>query len=370
MVTQRTLDAHNKLYFLEFDHITHVAPTMISEPQADVSGNLCKKEIPGAKSKCKSLAESLNLMWRDFILCYANRTAMWWFDMFDGWFRSGEMMGAIGKMISLHEELSERDKRSVARVALYAEGESMYHTRKSAGIARSCLSDIRRILAESGAAYDLYSVSDLDNLEPYEYRFIIMLNAYEIPKPRLERIRSLQKRGVTVLWLYAPNYVNGNDVDVGRISEAVGFEISESDVSHGGLIYDNRICAYTEEAPYFSVTDSGVCPIAFFEDGAVAVATDGDDRSIYSALPFVSSSLLRELLRGHGIPIYSESPHVYVYPNADAVCVYNATECAAVISEIEDGEYTDRITMERFLAKDGRLVLPPRELRAYILLKE
>ena len=34
------------------------------------------------------------------------------------------------------------------------------------------------------------------------------------------------------------------------------------------------------------------------------------------------------------------------------------------------GEYTDRITMERFLARDGRLVLPPRELRAYILLKE
>ena len=175
MVTQKTLDLHDKLYFLEFDHITHTAPTMIDEPCDDITGNGGLKEIPGAKSKCKSEIESLNLMWRDYILCYANGTAMWWFDMFDGWFRSPEMMRAIEKMIGLHKTFSYKDKESVAQVAIYAEGTSMYHVRKSSGIASICLSDMRRTFAEMGAPYDLYSIADIMHCNPEQYRVIILL---------------------------------------------------------------------------------------------------------------------------------------------------------------------------------------------------
>lgn len=84
MVTQKTLDAHNKLYFLEFDHITHVTPSMVEEAPSGNSRNGTLKIIPGAEKRCNNESESLNLMYRDFLLCYANATALWWFDMFDG----------------------------------------------------------------------------------------------------------------------------------------------------------------------------------------------------------------------------------------------------------------------------------------------
>ena len=66
MVTQKTLDAHNKLYFLEFDHITHVAPSMVEEAPSGNSRNGTLKIIPGAEKLCNNESESLNLMYLTF----------------------------------------------------------------------------------------------------------------------------------------------------------------------------------------------------------------------------------------------------------------------------------------------------------------
>jgi len=370
MVTQKTLDAHNKLYFLEFDHITHVAPTMIHEPCADLNGNGGLKEIPGAASKCRDATESLNLMWRDFILCYANSAAMWWFDMFDGWFRSEEMMAAIEKMISLHQMLSHKEKRSVAQVAVFAEGESMYHVRKSAGIATVCLSDMRRSLAEMGAPYDLYSMGDLAACDPEQYRLIILLNNYDISHTSMEKIRELQSKGVCALWMYAPDYAHGRKNSPKQISKAVGMGVLQSEESHGSLVYQGKTVENTLAAPYFSIADETAKVYACFADGTPAVAGTEDGKSIYAAMPFLPSELLRDLVRNNGIFIYSKDPRVYTYVNADAVCVYNATDGDAVVFVPDDGVYTDQITKETFTATGGKIQLPQRKLRAYLLTRE
>ena len=94
----------DKLYYLEFDHITHTAPEMVNDPEGATQKNKALVKIPGANSKCKNETESLNLMYRDFILCNSNMTALWWFDMFDGWFRSDGMMQAVAKMIKLSKD--------------------------------------------------------------------------------------------------------------------------------------------------------------------------------------------------------------------------------------------------------------------------
>ena len=369
MVTQKTLDLHDKLYFLEFDHITHTAPTMIDEPCDDITGNGGLKEIPGAKSKCKSEIESLNLMWRDYILCYANGTAMWWFDMFDGWFRSTEMMRAIEKMIGLHKTFSYKDKESVAQVAIYAEGTSMYHVRKSSGIASICLSDMRRTFAEMGAPYDLYSIADIMYCDPEQYRVIILLDAYDISDKHKEKIRLLQNDGVTVLWMYAPDYARNGENCAEQISSLVGMHVVQSEISHGSLIYHETITENKVAAPYFSVDDDDLIIHAFFEDGSCAVAETRDGRSIYAAVPYIPSNLLRDLVQEKKVFVYSKNPRVYTYVNADAICVYNASESDAVIHVPIDGIYIDEITGDVFTATDGTLILPIRDLRAYLLMR-
>lgn len=370
MVTQKTLDRHGKLYFLEFDHITHVAPTMIHEPGNDPSGNECLREIPGARNKCRNETESLNLMWRDYILCYANGAAMWWFDMFDGWFRSDAMMRAVSHMTELHETLSDQKKESVAEIGIYAEGDSMYHVRKTSGLASVGLNDMQRSFAEMGAPCDLYSAADLDEEESGKYRLIILLNLYEIPAKRMRKIRSLQQAGVTVLWMYAPDYANGGKNDVARLSEAVGMKVSESCSTHGGLVWNGQVFANRMAAPYFAIADPDSLPLAYFEDGTVAAAIAKDGKSIYAAVPFLPSAILREIARSCGVFLYSETPRVYTYVNADAVGVYNATEEAAQIFVREDGIYRDQIEGGLYESHNNVLMLPKKPLRAWLLTRE
>ncbi len=370
MVTQKTLDAHGKLYFLEFDHITHVAPSTVDEPCADPNGNRSLKIIPGAEKRCKTELESLNLMYRDFLLCYANGAALWWFDMFDGWFRSEGMMEAVRSMISLHGELSALLKHSIAEIAVYAEGESLYHVRKTQKLANESLSNMLRTLAELGAPYDVYSIGDIDNCSSERYRMIILLDAFDISKERMATIRKLQSEGVTVVWLYAPDYANDAKNDVSRIVEATGICVLESESSHGGLVYNEKVTKSVLAAPYFYVSDEKAVPLAYFEDGAVAVAGSVDGLSVYSAVPFLPSDILCDIISDKRIFRYSVEPRVYTYVNAQAIGVYNSTDTAAEIFVREDGEYVDKLTGEKFLAVDGKITLAFREFRAYLLVKE
>ena len=122
--------------------------------------------------------------------------------MLDGWFRSDGMMAAIKHMIEIDRSLMETERQSVARVAVIGEGESMYRVRKSAPIASDCLSDFRRTMAEAGAPYDLYSVSDLEKPALADYDFYIFLNQYELKGETRERVgRICRVPGKTVLWL-------------------------------------------------------------------------------------------------------------------------------------------------------------------------
>lgn len=370
MVTQRTLDKHGKLYFLEFDHITHVAPTMIDEPSSDASGNGILKEIPGSKSKCKDEKESLNLMWRDFVLCYGSGAALWWFDMFDGWFRSEGMMSAVSHMICLHERLANVEKGSIAEIAVFAEGEALYHVRKNARINIDSFVGMHRTLAETGAPFDLYSMADIEDLPADRYKLLVMLDAYDISEERMARIRALQENGVTVLWLYAPDYAHKRSCLAENVSRATGLTVTESETSHGDLLYGGTKTCYTHAAPYFAIKKEGASSYAFFEDGAVAVAKADRGRSVYAAETLIPSSLLRQIAEECGCFLYSRNPRVYTYANSGAIGVYNATDGTAEVFVKENGIYKDVITDEYFTAEEGRLLLPLRDMRAYLLIKQ
>ncbi len=370
MVTQKTLDTHHKLYFLEFDHRTHLAPRMLED--ASDSRNRTLVEIPGADAKCANEMESLNLMYRDFVLCNANLTALWWFDMFDGWFRSPGMMGAVKKMIALSEELSTHPAASAAEIAVFAGGEAMYRVRKSAGLATVCLSNIRRVLAECGAPYDLYTLSDVFLPETEHYKLYVFINAYELTDEVKTRITAAYRRqGKTVLWLYAPDYAHGEGQDVSRITAITGITVTQQEKSHGGMVVAGASYDYGIAAPYFAVEDNTAVPLAHFEDGAVAAAyrkTDGCIH-VYVATCNLPADMLRQIADLAGVRVYSRENRVYTYVNSQMVGVYNATEVPAQLA-LSDGLYIDKLTGEQFLCRDGMLTLPVRPLRAYLLKKE
>ncbi len=371
MLPQKALDRRNKLYFLEFDHRTHTTPKVIHEPVYSDSGNQIYDvlDFPGSDSACKNEFESINLLYRDFVLCEGSGAALWWFDMLDGWFRSEGMMNAIRRMIEIDKSLMNAERRSIAQVAVIAEGESMYRVRKTSPIASDCLSAFRRMMAESGAPYDLYSISDLADPVMEKYSFYIFLNQYELTEESRARISALcRKKGKTVLWLYAPDYAANGENSVQRIAEATGITAVQTDKDPGRLVWNGQptlgVCA-----PHFVIEDPESRVIARFEDGSAAVAEKEENgfKSIYAALWRLPSDLLRTLLEASGIFLYSHDPLVYTYANAAFLGAYNATEEDAALSVPEDGRYYDHIGQTEYAAIDGTLTLPAREIRAFLL---
>ncbi|MBQ3176719.1 MAG: hypothetical protein IJB52_02785, partial [Clostridia bacterium] len=374
MLPQKALDSRNKLYFLEFDHRTHTTPKVINEPIYSESGNQLYNALnfPGSDSACKTELESINLLYRDFVFCEANGAALWWFDMLDGWFRSEGMMGAIRHMLEIDRNLLEKERRSIAQVAVIAEGESMYRVRKSAPIASACLSGFRRTVAEMGAPYDLYTISDLENPALEKYSFYIFLNQYDLTDTSRTRIEQICKaKGKTVLWLYAPDYAANGENSLARIAGITGITVSETPANPGKLLWNDHP-TFEAAAPHFVISDPDANVKARFEDGSAAVAEKDLDgcRSIYAALYQLPSDLLRTLLRESGVFLYSAHPKVYTYANHAFLGVYNATEQEAVVFVQTDGEYYDWISGDSFMAENGKLILPQRDIRAYLLMRK
>ena len=374
MLPQKALESRNKLYFLEFDHRTHTTPKVINEPIYSESGNQLYNALnfPGSDSACKTELESINLLYRDFVFCEANGAALWWFDMLDGWFRSEGMMGAIRHMLEIDRNLLETERHSIAQVAVIAEGESMYRVRKSAPIASACLSGFRRTVAEMGAPYDLYTISDLENPALEKYSFYIFLNQYDLTDTSRTRIEQICKtKGKTVLWLYAPDYAANGENSLARITGITGITVSEAGTNPGKLLWNDHP-TFEAAAPHFVISDPGANVKARFEDGSAAVAEKDLDgcRSIYAALYQLPSDLLRTLLRESGVFLYSAHPKVYTYANHAFLGVYNATEQEAVVFVQTDGEYYDWISGDSFMAENGKLILPQRDIRAYLLMRK
>lgn len=373
MLTQKTLDAHNKLYFLEFDHITHVAPETVNDENFGAQKNKSLVKIPGADSKCKNETESLNLMYRDFVLCNSNMAALWWFDMFDGWFRSDGMMSAVAGMINVSKKLGESQTNRVSEIAVFAEGESMYRVRKTSKMATICLSNIRRTLAECGAPYDLYSIGDVFLPQVKDYKLYIFVNQYDIPEMVKKYItEQLKIKGKTVLWLYAPDYAKNGERDVFRVSQTVGMTVKASEQSHKDVVFDGDRFSYPVSAPYFSVDDDSAHVLCRFEDGSVAAAykeTDGV-KTVYLATCNLPSGLLRDIAKLANVFVYSENDKVYVYPNSQVVGVYNATESDAEIHLPENGEYIDLLSGGKYKCQNGTLKIAKKDINAFLLKKE
>ena len=372
MVTQKTLDAHDKLYFLEFDHRTHVAPGVVNEPSVN-DGNQTLTVIPGGENAYKSELETLNVMYRDYLLCNANKMALWWFDMFDGWFRSDGMMNAVSHIFRMQEKLSQIPTERVGDLAVFAEGNSLYRVRKTSRVGLRALDHILRVLAESGVGYHVYSIMDLALPEIDDYKAYLFVNQYDIPAERKTILTErLRKRGKTAIWLYAPNYATDGANSVENISAWTGIKAVESSVSHGGIMFNGNTTVYDVEGPYFSIADEHATPLAYYQDGTVAAAYKRMDgyTSVYVSTCNLPSALLREIARLAGCFIYSENERVYAYPNSASLGVYNASGTDAIVAVQQDGVYEDLIEHARYESKGGKLVLPQKTINAFLLVKD
>ncbi len=356
MVTFDTLDKHDKLYYLEFDHITHLSPEKV--------GDII---IPGGKNKCKNEQETLNLMQRDFMLCAAKGAALWWFDMFEGWFYSDQMMEAIRKMIEIQKNLSEKKNESCAEILVIADSNSLYGVNKNSDLNTLCLGKQQDGLMRMGAPFDLFSLCDLERIHTEKYKLIIFLDAFSVSEKSRIWIEEMQK-SKSVLFLYAPDYEQGGIEGIKGITKMNVSPLLDSE--ENALFEKEKISVEKLPQPRFFIEDENIISLGVYENSKKTFLgmkdTDGG-KIFYSAVPNLSGGVLQKIAKLAEVHIYCEDTETPQYTSSLLKCVYNLKDTAL---SVEDGEYIELFSKETYCAKEGRLFVPKGKTASKMFMKK
>jgi hypothetical protein len=333
LLTVDSLDLHGKLVFQEIDHTTHIARDTVENG----------RKIPGGNTKLPDAFASRQVLRREFALTRVKRTALWWFDFLGGNYASPEMMAMVAELVRAQERLRDVPLRSVAEIAVFGDVPSMFHVNARSSLADDLLVQPPDALARIGAPHDIYTFSDLDHADlPWErYKLCIFLNPFVISEEKRAFIRSkVQCDGRTLLWVYAPNYIQKAGFSVDGISDITGIKVarradggSAVTVRPEGLFarlgaavrygftpgqsagaprdqtFDMRSKGLLETAPLFEVRDEAAQTCGVYDSNgapALALKTFASHTSVYSAVGNLPSALYREIARSAGVHIYYE----------------------------------------------------------------
>ena len=354
MLTEQSLLDRDKIYFLEFDHITHLAPQY-------VEGN----PIPGFDSKFKNENQTVDVMRRDFMLCSTKGLALWWFDMFEGWFYSDSMMNQIKGFISLSEKLKSIQMNNNSEIAFIAGGKDLIYVNKNTHFNSIDITNTHKLASNIGAPFDSYTQGDIERIDGNKYKFYIFADAMNLSESQLEYInRNFRKNGNVLLFIDAAGYITGNmDAVIGMKVEKLETPYKETKSVYGD--YSAGVCP----EPVFCVTDEDAEVMGTFPDGSVALAAknNGDYTDAYSSMGNVSAGVMRELARRAGEHLYSREG-MPVYVNDKLTGIYNHKETDLYVRE--DGVYTDIFSGEKYTAENGVIKVPVSEYRAKLFMKD
>jgi hypothetical protein len=238
----------------------------------------------------------------------------------------------------------------------------MYHINARSSVADDLLVRPPDELARIGAPYDIYNFSDLDHRDlPWDrYKLCIFLNAFCVPEEKRAFLRSkVQRNGRTLLWVYAPNYIQKDGFSVEAISDITGIKVARR-VEEGSVVtvraegilarigaavrcgftpgqnssaqrdqtFDMRSKGLLETTPLFEVRDDSAQTCGVYDSDqapAVAAKTFAEYTSVYSAVGNWPAALYRELARSAGVHIYYEGNDP-VYINNRLIGIHMQTD--------------------------------------------
>ena len=397
LTTVDSLDLHGKLTFHECDHTTSIAPTTVENGRS----------IPGSGSKMKDAFQTRMVLRREFAMAKAKRVALWWFDFFGGYYYAEALMKEVANLVKVERRLRNVPMRSVAEIAVFGDVPSMYYINARSNIADDLLVQPPDELARIGAPYDIYNFSDLDHKNvPWErYKLCIFLNTFAVPEEKQAFIRSkVQRDGRTLMWIYAPNYIQKDGFSVDAISDITGIKVvrrveegsavtvrteglfarigsaihfgftpGEKPDSQRDQTFDMRSRGRIETSPLFEVRDEAAQTYGVYDsNGATALALkkSGSHTSIYSAVGNLPAALYREIARAAGVHIYYEgSDPTYINSRLFGIHMQSDTACEVALPSRNPCRIEELFDGGDILGENGKLTFTrqPGSTKLYLI---
>lgn len=389
---------HGKLFIDEGDDMTHLE---FLKPRHD------------ARAHCKTMDESLSILYREFGISVTHGIGLWYMDLTRNTFRDPQLVDAVGRMKKWGEVALNHSREHISQVAVVSNPESEFYLGYRGGDANNISVGLYMhqmgALYRAGAPFDWYLADDLDAVAERNYRVVIFLDCQYLTEKQRAVAERLKSDGRTIVWFHAPGYVTEEGLSQKRMESLCGFNLKKE--PHGKLLAENvktgektgmiRIpqkhfpirCTSTDEAEknlwgitakwespgqndFFSVVpDDQTRIISRGVDGLqnstlIAEKSFPEWRSIFSAVPGLSPALLHEIYREAGVHLYTDT---------DAVISANGSWL--MIHAREAGNYEIRlphtckniteITSEKVLAQNAdRFSISLKKFQTVIFLME
>lgn len=171
MLPVDSLKLHGKLYFVENDTRTHLTTPPNSLPHYNT-----RVWMPRGK------AMTLELLKLHYSRTLTHGHALWWFDMWGGWYRDEDYRALFERFWELSREALEKPLDSTAETALFIDETAYaYLTGSQEDRAAGMLAYRFRIpMGKLGAPYDCYLLSDYESVKD-RYKAHIVLKLHDTP---------------------------------------------------------------------------------------------------------------------------------------------------------------------------------------------
>lgn len=299
MAPIESVQLHDKLWFVEADVRTCLTRCLKDSMPFAVPEN--KSYEASVWKGPETLEHSVDAMGKVFAHALTHHTALWWFDMWAGWYDHPEIMGFINSAADIYRKaMLENGAPSSAQIAVIVDEVSHTLFPSVSGEIQKAFSQQRIELGFMGTPYDTYLFSDLQSIPVEKYRMVIFLNtAYISDDMHRELKRRYARDGRTLVWL------------------GVNRPPDEGDTGY---------CLYMltgqPEPVFLPPEGSAYYVLRSGADGSpslVLLKKDGWSEVI-STIPWLSAETLREMAILSGVHIYCHTGDI----------VYSGNSCVAV----------------------------------------
>ena len=294
-----------------------------------------------------SLNETRALIKRNMGACITRNFGSWFADMSKGedrtdvsWTAEPEIANEINNLNELYKKAVKNGYKSSAEIAVVFSTKSLFFNDIYRGstlygnlIKWMFYSEFFRL----GAPFDVYLTDDLEHPDfpAKQYKLIVMMNTFFVSEKEKESINRLKSDQRTILWFYAPGYINTSSLSVENINKITSFKVEElpgkevmqaEPCNSSHPIMKNLRKKFFLKArgfsakrsaelhpvafgPRFRIIDKNAEILAKFDDGkgALAVKKFKNWKSVYSIVPRMNTDLLRSIAYYAGVHVYTDA---------------------------------------------------------------
>ncbi|MHB1462735.1 MAG: Ig-like domain-containing protein [Armatimonadota bacterium] len=333
----------------------------------------------GARPLAGDVNGSLALHWRNFGYTLTKGFGQWWYDDSGyGSFNNATMVNGFQKMTQIANAAISLPRTSTTQVALVVDefSQMVQSNKASASPLNAQMVSIRSKLSHIGAPYDVILLSDVLSGKARSYKLLIMANAYAWDTDIRRHWQGLDKRGQTVMWLYAPGYWSRDAAGVDSCSDNGIMELTGLPIKLGpsrtyaitsvksglptmdALANGEPLASVQNEIPFAHITDERGLTVLGRTDGqatAVLKRMAGWNELWLGSPSVASSQFYQAIGKLAGVHIYSDAGRA-VNANASFVFVTIPKASDELIRLRSDQPVCD-IQNDKMLqpAKDGTL---------------